>query len=113
MTEKGLLATPEPDEPLEAEFHRAMWDVYDVAAQHKYYATRFMQLLRNRSGVEAARLLLAKEEVTPGLAELQKLGLLEHSVEATVLQERFRSLFTEAELQKARRRLESLGFVPR
>jgi hypothetical protein len=112
MEEKGLLATQEPDVQLEAEFHHAMLDVYEVAAKHKYYAIRFKQLVGNRGGVEAARLLLAREEVTTGLLELQKLDLLEHSAEATVLQERFRALFTEAELQKARRRLESLGFVP-
>jgi hypothetical protein len=113
IEEKGLLATPEPDVQLEAEFHQAMLDVYVVAKGHKYPANRFLQLVRNRGGVEAARLLLAREEVTVGLLELQKLGILEHSAEATVLQERFRPLFTEAERHKARRRLESLGFVPR
>lgn len=112
LTEKGLLATQEPDAQLVAEFHQSMLDVYQVAARHKYYATRFKQLVENRGGVEAARLLLAREEVTAGLMELQKLDLLEHSVEATVLQERFRPLFTEAERQKARRRLELLGFAP-
>ena len=80
MTEKGLLATPEPDVQLEAEFHQAMLEVYEVAAKHKYYATRFKQLVANRGGVEAARLLLAREEVTPGLLELQKLDLLESFV---------------------------------
>ena len=91
----------------------AALQVYEVALAYKYPATRFLQLVRNRGGVEAARLLLAREEVTHGLLELQRLGILEHSSEATVLQERFRSLFTEAERQKARHRLESLGFVPR
>lgn len=113
MTEKGLLATQEPDVQLEAEFHQAMLDVYEVAAKHRYYANRFKQLVGNRGGVEAARLLLAREEITTGLMELQKLDLLNHSVEATVLQERFRSLFTEAGRQKVRRRLESQGFAPK
>ncbi len=44
---------------------------------------------------------------------LWELKLLDHSMEATVLQERFRSLFTEVELQEARWRLEELGFFSR
>jgi transposase-like protein len=112
IAEKGLLATSDPDVRLEAGFHAAMLDVYTVAAKQKYHATRFLQMVRNRGGVEVARLLLAREEVTSGLRELQKLDLLQYSMEATVLQERFEPLFTEAERQKARRRLESLGFRP-
>ncbi len=113
IAKKGLLASQEPDAQLEAEFHQAMLDVYEAAAKHKYHATRFKQLVENRGGVEAARLLLAREEPTPGLLELRELGILEQSAEATVLRERFRPLFTEAERQKARHRLKSLGFAPR
>lgn len=110
LEEKGLLASQEPDAQLEAEFHQVMLDVYEVAARSKYYANRFKQLVQNRGGVEAARLLLAREKITAGLAELERLELLEHTAEAAVLQERFRPLFTEAEREKARRRLEAMGF---
>jgi hypothetical protein len=95
---------------LEVEFHNAMLDIYQVAAEHGYYATRFKQLVDNRGGVEAAKWLLAKEEFQQGLAKLWELGLLDRSTEALVLNERFRPLFTEAELREAHRRLESLGF---
>jgi hypothetical protein len=37
-------------------------------------------------------------------------NLLDDSLEAVVLQEKFRPLFTEAELAEARRRLEELGY---
>jgi len=63
--------------------------------------------------VGAAKWLLAKEDVQAGLTKLWELGLLEHSMEATVLQEGFRSLFTDAELQEARQPLEALGFSPK
>lgn len=103
----------EAEANLEVQFHEAMLEIYRVAADRGYYATRFKQLVENRGGVGAAKWLLAKEGVTNGLTKLQELDLLEHSVEATVLQERFHPLFMEAELQEARRRLEQLGHFSR
>ena len=73
LEEKGLLASREPDVELETAFNDAMLYVYEVAAKHKYHATRFKQLVKNRGGVEAARLLLARDKITTGLTELQKL----------------------------------------
>lgn len=108
----GNSKSPQDEANLKAKFHEAMLEVYRVAAEHGYYATRFKQLVDNRGGVGAAKWLLAKEGVQDGLTKLWELGLLAHSTEAVVLQERFRPLFTEAERQEARRRLESLGFTP-
>ncbi|MGB8212009.1 MAG: hypothetical protein WCE68_00490 [Anaerolineales bacterium] len=42
--------------------------------------------------------------------KLWELNLLDRSMEALVIQERFRALFTEAEIAEARRRLEELGY---
>jgi len=95
---------------LEAEFHQAMMEVYEVAKTHDYYATYFKRMIDEHGGVEAAKTLLAKREIQSGLMRLWELDLLDHSMEAAVLQERFCPLFTEAEVQEARRRLEQLGF---
>jgi len=97
----------------EAEFHRAMMDVYEAAQARDYYATYFKGMIDEYGGVEAAKRLLAKREIQSGLMRLWELSLLDHSMEAAVLQERFRSLFTEVELQEARWRLEQLGFFSR
>ncbi len=95
---------------LEDEFHRAMVSVYEAAKEHDYYATYFKQMLDTHGGLEAAKRLLAKDEIQTGLMKLWELKLLHHSMEAAVLEERFRSLFTEAELREAWRRLEELGY---
>jgi len=95
---------------LEAEFHQAMMEVYEVAKTHDYYATYFKRMIDENGGVKAAKTLLAKREIQSGLMRLWELNLLDHSMEAAVLQERFSLLFTEAEVQEARRRLEQLGF---
>ena len=95
---------------LEAEFHQAMMEVYEVAKAHDYYAIYFKRMIDEHGGVEAAKRLLAEREIQSGLMRLWELNLLNHSMEAAVSQERFRPLFTEAEVQEARRRLEQLGF---
>ncbi len=59
---------------------------------------------------DPAQRLLAKQEIQAGLMKLWELNLLDHSVEALVIQEHFRPLFTEDEIQEARRRLEELGY---
>jgi hypothetical protein len=95
---------------LEAEFHQVMMEVYEVVKTHEYYATYFKRMIDEHGGVEAAKRLLAKREIQSGLMRLWELDLLNHSMEAAVLQDRFRPLFTEAEVQEAWRRLEQLGF---
>ena len=67
-------------------------------------------MLDQYRGVETAKRLLARSEIQPGLMRLWELKLLGKSVEATVLQNRFQVLFTQAELGEARRRLEELGY---
>lgn len=99
-----------PEEKLRAEFHQAMLELYNVAARRGYRATRFRTMVEEWGGVETAKRLLAKPGVQDGLMRLWELDLLEHSTEAIVLQDRFRRLFTEEELEEARSRLEQFGF---
>ena len=92
--------------PLQDEFHRAMIGVYETAKDHEYFATYFKRMVDSCGGVEAAKRLLAAREIQAGLMKLWALNLLDHSMEALVIQERFRSLFTDEEVAEARRRLE-------
>ncbi len=96
---------------LEIDFHRAMIELYEVAKASDYFATYFEQMLDHYGGVAAARRLLAKPEMQPGLMRLWELKLLDKSVEATVLQERFQPLSNQTELSEAQRRLEELGYL--
>jgi hypothetical protein len=96
---------------LEAEFTQALEGTIAAAKARKYYPTYFMQMLGKYGGVETAKRLLASKETQTGLFELYHLELLHESMEAVVLQEKFRSLFTDSELAEARRRLEELGYI--
>ena len=95
---------------LQDEFHRAMVGVYEIAKDHGYHATYFLQMLGEHGGVGAAKRLLATTEIQSGLIELAARGLIAHSMEVLVIEERFQSLFTEAEIREAHRRLEELGY---
>ena len=92
------------------ELTQALQGTVDAARAHGYIPTYFLQMLEQYGGLETAKRLLAQKEPQTGLFRLWELHLLDESLEAVVLQERFRPLFTEAELAEARCRLEELGY---
>ena len=67
-------------------------------------------MLEEHGGKQTAIRLLAKSEPQVGLFELGKLDLLDESMEAIVLQAKFKDLFTDDELAEAYRRWEELGY---
>ena len=95
---------------LEAEFTQALEGTVEEAKARKYNPTYFMQMLRQYGGVGTAKRLLASKETQTGLFELYHRELLHESMEAVVLQEKFRPLFTQEELAEAHRRLEELDY---
>lgn len=95
---------------LESEFTQALEGTIETAKAHGYIPTYFMQMLGEHGGKKTAEILLAKPGPQTGLSKLWELHLLRESMEAVVLQDKFRSLFTEIELSEAHRRLEELGY---
>jgi hypothetical protein len=95
---------------LEAEFTAAMYTTYEEGKKRGYYPTYFLQMLGKYGGVETAKRLLAKREMQAGPIKLYELDLLDSSMEAYVIKERYQPLFTEEEVAEARRRLEDLGY---
>lgn len=90
---------------IEADFHAAMLHIYDAAAELGYRPTYFLRMVQQRGGPEAARQLLDTPAPSEGFTRLWELGRLDLSVEAVVLREEFRLLFTEHQVEVARRRL--------
>jgi hypothetical protein len=95
---------------LQDQFTQELRGTYESARRRGYIATYFLQMLEEHGGVETARKLLAKPEPQTGLFELWQLNLLHESMEAVVLQNKFKELFTPDELEKAHRRLDELGY---
>jgi hypothetical protein len=102
MTAKGL----------EGEFHQVMLNIYAAAAELGYRPTDFLRMVREHGGVETARRLLRAAEAQAGLTTLWKLGRLDISMEALVVQERWEPLFSDEERQVARERLKAYGSDP-
>jgi hypothetical protein len=96
-----------------AEFERAMRGVYERAkSEADYPASYYLRMLSELGGLETARNLLHKSSVSEGFTHLWERGRLDLTVEAAVLQPRFAALFTDEELDIARRRLADLGYRP-
>jgi hypothetical protein len=97
---------------IEIAFDRAMHAIYHTAyAECDYRATRFLNLVNQLGGLEAARHLLMSDGHSEGLTALWEHGRLDISMEALVLKEPWSQLFTDDELKLAKRRLRRLGYV--
>lgn len=96
---------------MEAEFHRAMVEVYERARREAgYLATRFIQMVSELGGLAAAKALLHAPGVSEGFTALWERERLDVSMEARVLEPRFTSLFTDNERRIAKERLRAYGF---
>ena len=96
---------------LETEFEEALRGTYEAARKRGYVATYFLQMLDEHGGVETAKRLLAKSAPQTGLFELWNRGIINESMEAVICDSpKFHRLFTQEEINEARRRLEELNF---
>lgn len=96
---------------LENKFNAAMQNIYKTAKKELgYNATRFLQVISEKGGLEAAKILIAKDGGTYGFEVLWEHKKLELSVEAHVLKDEYRELFTEDERKICKERLEEFGY---
>lgn len=95
---------------LESEFTQGLEHTVEPAKARGYIPTYFMNMLAEYGGVETAKRLLAKSEPQEGLFELWRLNMLHKSMEAMVIQDKYKSLFRAEEITEARRRLEELNY---
>jgi 5-methylcytosine-specific restriction enzyme A len=97
---------------LEEELDQALRDGYHRTRLETGYKEGYFwrDLLHTGALATAQRLLrpAKSQKTSPGLQKLIDSGRLDLSLESIVLNPRFHSLFTDAELGEARRRLESL-----
>lgn len=97
---------------LEEELTAAFIEGYRVAGKEVgYWGRRFLQAVRNKGGVATAKRMLLPRNAgqRKGLDALLEAKRPELTVEAIVLQKRFRPLFTATELKTARERLGEYG----
>ena len=95
---------------LEDEFNKDMMGIYEKAKANKYHATRYLQMVRRRGGLEAAKVLINKKITPTGFDALVKLGKTDLSVEALVISDKYKNLkyFTAEDRQKVADRLHNI-----
>jgi len=82
----------------------------DEAAALGYRPTQFKQMLNMQGGEATVRQLLSKGQPTDGFRRLWELGRLDLSVEALVVESRWRSFIDAALLLKAEKLLQQSGY---
>ena len=96
---------------LEKKFNDDMKHIYLTAKKElKYNANRFLQILSEKGGVQAAKTLIAKEGGTYGFEILSEHGRLDLSIEAYVFKPEYSDLFTDDERKICGDRLVQFGF---
>lgn len=116
---ESVISAGEPTEPpttvsgdseisdVEAEFGQRMKAVYDRGrSEAGYNASYFLSMLSQYGPQETAHKLLASPAISDGFAELWERGRLDLTVEALVVEPQFAELFSEDEIDNARRRLD-------
>jgi 5-methylcytosine-specific restriction protein A len=103
---------------LEEQFHQAMLNVYDQAGREAgYWAHYFLRAVRRYGGLEYAHRILQvrkNDSIQKGLQALIDSGRIDISMEALVLRPEFRCLFSDSEIQEARRRMQDIpGYAHR
>ena len=87
-------------------------DVVETTAALGYTPTRFLQMVRQHGGVEACKLLLRPEiPASHGFCRLRELGRLDLSVEHIAQSPEWADLFTVAEKDAARWRIENADAI--
>src|SRR4051812_12426494 len=86
-------------------WRREMLQIYEDALAIGYEASGLRKLMASHGPITAAKILINMDGGSDGYTELWKLGRLDLSVEARALKPEFRSLFSETELARSRRRL--------
>lgn len=98
-------------EVLENKFNVAMQNIYNTAKKELgYNAARFLQLISEKGGVQAAKILISKNGGTYGFEVLWENKRLDLSVEAHVLKPEYTTLFNDEERNICKQRLERFGY---
>ena len=96
----------------EAEFEEALWASCRGSRSLGYRPIEFERMVGDGGGVETAHRLLATFRLQDGFRRLWELNRLDLSLECHVLRRRYRALFSNDELEEARKRLCQLDYDP-
>jgi len=98
---------------IEQTFHDEMMQgIAETTKRFGYVPTYFLQMVTQHGAIQTAKILLAAETPQEGLNKLWELGQLHMTMEAQVLDPKYRLLFTRQERAVALKRLVERGYDP-
>lgn len=98
-------------EALHREFTAAMFDIYRRAKKEAdYTATRFHQMIAEMGGYDTAMQLIHDSHPSEGYTALWERGRLDLTVEAEVLDEKWKALFSDDDRAAATKRLRAYNY---
>jgi hypothetical protein len=96
---------------LELDLGNEMLGLYKTAkTKCKYNATRFFQMFTELGALQTAKKLINSDAPTNGFTAMWECGCLDITIEKLVLNQRYRELFSDEELAKAKKRLIDYGY---
>ncbi len=95
---------------VEEKFNQEMLDLYQIVGKTTgYWANYYLRFVRQHGGLAYAKKALAKKDkVQDGFKKLIEVGRPDLSVEAIVLKDEYKSLFTTDEIKEAQRRINTV-----
>ena len=96
--------------PLEKEFTKELFDNVAEMKQYGYNPTIYMRMISENGAVNAAKKIVKQDVQSSGFATLIMINKLELSVEASVIKDKYKDLFTDAEIQNSIRKLKEANF---
>ena len=78
--------------------------------EYGIYPSRFLQMLQEHGAIQTTIRLVMDPIYNEGFTKLWELGRLDLSVEAIILQEPYRNLFSDEVLNKAKEKLQELEY---
>jgi hypothetical protein len=89
------------EKELEEEFRNSI----KIAQKNGFTPITIIRMIDEHGGLETAKRQLVSDSYHSGLADMLIAGLKDYTIEAIVLKNKFRPLFSDAELDIARKRL--------
>lgn len=68
-------------------------------------------MISQKGAIETAKQLVNSKEPSPGYTKLWEMGCLQYSIENQIQDERWKTVFSDEERAKAKKRLADYGFI--
>lgn len=98
-------------ENLSNKFHGEMLLIYSKALKEAgIKLTGFLNMVNKHGGLETAKILVNDIVPSEGLIKLYEAKRLDLTIEAQIIKDEWRDLFTEEEINKAKKKLKNYNF---